>query len=98
MSYYIDYPIGKIYFRTIKNTNNIVIQTNNSIKKLNISFVNDNLFYQLTELYDWMYMKMITMNNRDYLCIHLRNDTFEFLDIYYDHYYHRNKNDNMLSF
>jgi len=98
MSYYIDSPIGKIYFRIIKNTKIIIMQTNNSIKKLNISFVNDNLFYQLTELYDWMYMKMISMDNRDYLCIHLQNDTFEFLDIYYDHSYHRNKNDNMFSF
>jgi len=98
MSYYIGSPIGNIYFRVIKNKKSIIIQTNNSIKKLNVSFVNDNLFHQLTELYDWMYMKMITVNNRDYLYIHLRDSTSEFLDIYYDHYYHRNNNDNMLSF
>jgi hypothetical protein len=98
MSYYINSPIGKIYFRTFKNTNIIIMQTNNSIKKLNISFASDNLFYQLTESYDWMYMKMISMNDQNYLCIYLQNNTCEFLDIGYDYYYFYNKNDYMLSF
>ncbi len=85
MSYYIDSPIGPIYF----NSNNkfLVFLSQNSciIRRRNISFINENKFAEFSNLYKWIYMNILSSNGKYYLSIYLNNNTYETLNIHYSH-------------
>lgn len=92
MSYYINSPIGNIYFRAPKKSSVLISQNSFVIRRLNISFLDEDNFFKFSNFYNWSSMKIINMNYQYYLCIHLSNDTYELLNIYYDHNKIKNKN------
>lgn len=82
MSHYIDSPIGEIYFNSPNKTSVSLAQNDFRIRRTNISFVDEQLFFRFSDLYNWISMSIANMNGRYYLSIYLNNNTYELLDIY----------------
>lgn len=97
MSYYIDSPIGAIYFNSPSRLHVFLSQNAYIIRKRNISFINENKFYEFSNLYKWIYMNVLSSNGRYYLSIYLNNNTYETLDIHHN-YAIDYKEDNIFSF
>jgi len=93
MSYYIDGPFGKIYFYAHNLSNVLVYQTNDAIKRRNISFVDENIFAKFSNLYPWNCMNIIKRNDSYYLIMFLINNNHYIFNIKRDlnYYYHSDK-------
>lgn len=88
MSYYIDSLIGKIYFNSHKKLSVVMLQTIDFIHRANISFVDEGEFFRFSDFYKWVSMNIFQINEKYYLCINLENNTYEMLNIHYDHVKH----------
>jgi len=93
MSYYIDSPIGEIYFNSPNKLSVFLSQNSYIIRRRNISFIDENKFFEFSDFYQWISMNIIKMYSRYYLSIYLNDDTYEILDIYRRYKVNKNNND-----
>ena len=85
MSYYINSPIGEIYFSSHNKLAVLLYQNNNIIRRRNISFIDEHKFSQFSDYYNWIQTNIFKADSRYYLSIYLSNNTYEILDIYYNY-------------
>jgi hypothetical protein len=93
MSYYIDSPIGELYFISPNKISVLLCQNQQTIRRRNITFVDENSFSKFSDYYKWIYMNIVKRNQNYYFLIYLENYTYIVLNIFYnsnnfiDYYY-----------